>query len=363
MTDYLASLAEMEQSNSREKSDPALSAPLRTYGLNDFLSLNIPVRKMLLSPWLTEKGLAMIFAPRGIGKTFLGLTAAYAVAVGGEFLGFKAPRPRKVLYIDGEMACSDLQERVGYIAAGFNAKAPDQDYFRMLSADVQEFGLPDLAMPEGLRAINNDLKDADLIVLDNLSTLVRSGKENEAEAWSVMQAWILGQRRAGRSVLLIHHAGKNGGQRGTSKREDVLDTIIGLERPDGYRSSDGARFNLKFEKSRHFHGPDAEDFEARYEVRDGKALWSRQKIPSKVEKGLAAISQGMSLRGAAKATGIPRSTIQRHRKMQGQSVTMTVPLSQTLGSGTLGQVETAENAAEFAPPLMGFDKLTTDPSL
>jgi hypothetical protein len=38
---------------------------------------------------------------------------------------------------------------------------------------------------------------------------------------------MLEQRAAGRSVLLVHHAGKGGGQRGTSRKEDTLENPAG----------------------------------------------------------------------------------------------------------------------------------------
>ena len=46
-----------------------------------------------------------------------------------------------------------------------------------------------------------------------------------------MQRWLLSLRRRGKGALLIHHAGKGGQQRGTSRREDVLDTVIALRGP------------------------------------------------------------------------------------------------------------------------------------
>ena len=49
-----------------------------------------------------------------------------------------------------------------------------------------------------------------------------------------MQAWLLELRRRGMTVLLIHHAGKSGDQRGTSAREDIMDTVISLRRPREY---------------------------------------------------------------------------------------------------------------------------------
>ena len=58
---------------------------LRTVTLHDLQSMAIPERDMLLSPIIPAKGLVMAFAQRGIGKTFLGLNIAYAVASGVNF--------------------------------------------------------------------------------------------------------------------------------------------------------------------------------------------------------------------------------------------------------------------------------------
>jgi transposase len=63
---------------------------------------------MLLSPVLPEKSLAMLFAPRGIGKSWLGLSIGVAVASGGSLLKWEAPAPRRVLVADGEMPLADL---------------------------------------------------------------------------------------------------------------------------------------------------------------------------------------------------------------------------------------------------------------
>ena len=104
-----------------------------------------------------------------------------------------------------------------------------------------------------------------MIVMDNLSTLIRTGKENEGEGWLPVQEWVLRLRRRGISVLFIHHAGKAGQQRGTSRREDVLDTIIVLKKPADYTSGDGAYFEIHFEKARGLYGDEVKPFEARLE--------------------------------------------------------------------------------------------------
>src|SRR5215468_5734601 len=67
-----------------------------------------------------------------------------------------------------------------------------------------------------------------------------------------------------------YHAGTNGRQRGTSRREDALDTVIALRRPEDYSPEQGARFEVHFEKLRNrVDGNGAVAFEARIETADG----------------------------------------------------------------------------------------------
>ena len=55
---------------------------------------------------------------------------------------------------------------------------------------------------------------------------------------------------------------KGGGQRGTSRKEDILNTVISLRKPPDYSPAQGARFEVHYEKARGFYGKDAEPFEA-----------------------------------------------------------------------------------------------------
>ena len=49
---------------------------------------------------------------------------------------------------------------------------------------------------------------------------------------------------------MLHHVNKEGGQRGTSAREDNLDISIMLKTPHDYVPEDGARFIVHFSKAR-----------------------------------------------------------------------------------------------------------------
>jgi hypothetical protein len=62
----------------------------------------------------------------------------------------------------------------------------------------------------------------------------------DTDGWTPVQSWALSLRRAGKSALFIHHGGKSGAQRGTSRKEDVLDAVISLRRPPDYLPEQGA---------------------------------------------------------------------------------------------------------------------------
>jgi putative DNA primase/helicase len=94
-----------------------------------------------------------------------------------------------------------------------------------------------------------------LIVLDSLSTLVRSGpEENSAESWIKIQEWALKHRGEGRTIIFVVHEGRNNKPRGTSKREDVLDTMIGLRPQPNEGDDDCTTIKLEFTKHRGFFG-------------------------------------------------------------------------------------------------------------
>ena len=113
-------------------------------------------------------------------------------------------------------------------------------------------------------------------------------------------------------MILVHHAGKDGQQRGTSKREDVLDTVIDLRRPQNYVASQGVRFELYFQKGRQLYGADAEPFEASCEVENDRALWTRAPISNIHQDEARRLSdEGQSIRQIAAEMGISKSTAAR----------------------------------------------------
>jgi hypothetical protein len=211
----------------RDSGTPSVLAlpALKVDTLEYFTSLVLPARQHLLTPIISRRSLAMLYAPRGVGKTHVVMGMAYAIASGGSFLRWQAPGPRKVIVVDGEMPAELLQQRVRRLS-GCGARPVPPGYFSILAMDRQELGVSlNLALPRDQERVEANLGDAEFLVLDNISTLVSGGRENDAESWDSMQAWLLHLRRRAVSVLLVAHAGRGENARGTSKREDVLDCV------------------------------------------------------------------------------------------------------------------------------------------
>jgi len=176
-------------------------------------------------------------------------------------------------------------------------------------------GLRSLNDPAGQAAVEDLLlanPEVKLIVIDNLSSLC-GGAENDAESWQSMQSFLLKLRQAGFAVLLVHHSGKTGTQRGTSRKEDVLDTVIQLKRPKNYVAEDGARFEVHFEKSRAVSGAAVEPIELQLsEDHAGRLSWSVRSLDqSRMEQVAKMLEEGLTQKEIAEELGLNKSTISR----------------------------------------------------
>jgi AAA domain len=161
---------------------------LRPLDLKEFLGLSIKPREMLLDPILPEKGLAMLYAARGTGKTHVALGIGYAVATGTKFLKWSAPKPRRVLLVDGEMPAAALQERLASIIASAPETQLDPQNIQILAGDLIEAGgIGNLASPDVQAEIDRWLEGVDLLELDNLSSLTAVIRDNDAESWGPIQ--------------------------------------------------------------------------------------------------------------------------------------------------------------------------------
>ena len=80
------------------------------------------------------------------------------------------------------MPAGTLQERLTCISNRNAVEPPSPDYLRIVASDLHLDGLPDLSDPGSQGRYDDVLGGAKLIVVDNLSTLCRSGRDNDAES-------------------------------------------------------------------------------------------------------------------------------------------------------------------------------------
>ena len=274
----------------------------------DFLSLTFPKREFMLNPWLTTTGLAMIDAQAGHGKTWLALSIAYAVATGQPLMDWEVERQGRVLYVDGELPGELLQKRLRMLG-------PPSDNLRVLSHS--QFEMRSEAMPDIGEEIGRDFLDRvieqygiDLVILDSVSTLVRSGMDNDVESWRAVQAWSLKHRARGRAVIYLHHHGRSGNPRGSSSREIVLDTRLKLTRDAELSTERETAVKIEFVKAREFYGADTEPVLAFLQTEDGTVHWRRESVRDNTRDRVdELIKQGWKQTDIAKEMGLSKGRI------------------------------------------------------
>lgn len=255
---------EARRLHEQEVRERAQSAPavLRALTLPQLAGETFPDRRVLLAregaAVFREGHIGQIYAQRGHGKTWVGETLALVAATGATALGFSAPSPSRVLYVDGEMAGEEIQERFALLCERLNVGGTDN--LVIVAQDWQEHFLPRLDLPEGQAALEPLVGHAQLVILDNRSCLFDPEGEKDPSAWQPAQDYVLSLRRRGKAVLLIHHANRQGGARGHSKSEDVMNLLIRLSRPEDYSAEQGARFRVDFDKSRGVWGASVRPF-------------------------------------------------------------------------------------------------------
>ena len=267
-------------------------ANLKVYTLPEFAELKLPPKRYIIDPFLPERGLIEIYSKTGVGKTTFAMSLAMAAALGKPFLKWGVPKRWRVLYVDGEMSTQEMQERLNVTSTHFGRPANGLTNLRLICRDRLQLGIPDIGSTLGQSWFDDDAAWADVIFLDNLSCLWWSGRENDADAWSVIQQWLLKLKARGKSIIMLHHSGKNGSSRGTSRRHDILDTVIRLERPPSYTESEGAKFEVHFDKTRSFAGPKAEPIGMIYQSDGTQADWSNFRITNEREVEVAKLLQG-----------------------------------------------------------------------
>jgi putative DNA primase/helicase len=249
------------------------------FDAENFMSLDIPKKNKILNPWLSEQSIILISGWRGTGKTWFGLSIFDSISRGQSFGPWPTEAPVPSLYIDGEMNAADVQDRLLTLNNGCRGRrrAP---LFIYSDAYANSLGIPraNLRSERWRSELKKVLIDRKirLVGFDNIASLAAGIDENVKQAWDPINSWLLDLRFSGISSVLFHHTNKEGDQRGTSAREDNIDISIMLFQPHNYTPDQGARFIVRFKKSRiktdELHL--LQDYEFSLIENDGHVEWS-----------------------------------------------------------------------------------------
>jgi putative DNA primase/helicase len=300
--------------NSRTPEMLSPHEPLRLMRAEQLVRMEHPPIRQHWGHLITDRMLGMVYAARGSGKTFFAVGLCVSIASGKPFLGNKPSEPRRVVYLDGEMGSVLMSKRLKETQASLGARHLKR--IKVLAPDLCPRSLPSLATRDGQREIDRLIPtDTEVIVVDNMSSWNRGGRE-DAEGWGTWLDWMLRHKHSGRTIIIVHHANKNGGQRGTSAREDQLDFTIALS-PKSVQSQPGAlSFRLTWEKLRSIGQAHAAPMDVTRveDEKTGKITWQHQKAESTQDRYQRAVqlrAQGQSLSAIAKQIGVDKSTVSR----------------------------------------------------
>jgi AAA domain len=230
------------RASNTKQGKPAL--PYSVISARDFDAMPLPARVTIIVGVLFSKSLVEIHAWRGIGKTWIAMIMARCIALAEPFLQpqWAVLERRRVLFVDGEMAAIDMQER-------FKKLGPIPEMLDLMVSELlwgeEGQGLVlnnadhQARFVATLKELEAQGRRPEVIVFDNLSSLTAGIDENSNSEQDQLLAFFRQLRHEGYTVVFVHHDGKTGAQRGASRREDFLDLVIHLSQPKSGKKGHG----------------------------------------------------------------------------------------------------------------------------
>ena len=192
---------------------------------DDLLSLPDPI--WLVEDVLEADGLAVMFSPPNQGKSLLALDLAARMSCGLDWNG-KHVVQGPAVYLAGE-GMKGLGKRV---RAWSRLNGWRADRLAAIEASQIGFSLADAAsVAKFIRMVKRLPEPPRLIILDTLATVTPGVEENSSKelGLAIDRAKYI-RRETGATVLIIHHAGKDGRDlRGSTSLRGAVDTVLKVE--------------------------------------------------------------------------------------------------------------------------------------
>lgn len=263
-----------------EAFDPA--APPLAPSIASSLAALSPPAPEILGP-LAPGAITLIRGPRAVGKSWLALAMAHAMANGGALLGWQA-RPAPVLYVEAAMSGALLGARLRALGAAAELRV------------IRDERL-DLTGEEDQARLLDALPEDGVLVLDGLALLTRPGRE----AWQRFIGWLRMLRRAGHAVVLVEPTAR-------PVIAALADTVITLKpRP----SDQDLGFAVEIASRRRLPPADR-SFAVDLALASDGARWTRPSaIPPDLRAVVDAARGGRTVREIAAILGLPTATAWR----------------------------------------------------
>ena len=186
-------------------SEPKLPPEFKRTNTNDLMAAKFPALKAIV-PGYVFGGFTVLAGRQKLGKTWLAIDWAVAIATGGVALGSIDCDQGDVLYVDMENGPRRIQSRIRALFP-HERMLPDMSRLEWVTEAPQL----DKGFIDRLERWRVSVKDPRLVVIDVLQRIKPpgNGKQNAYEAdysiWSPLQGWAT---RHGVAVLGLHHTRK-----------------------------------------------------------------------------------------------------------------------------------------------------------
>lgn len=219
--------------------------------INAILSADIEPPNVIVPNFLVSGEATMLAALAGAAKTFISQYISACVATGSTCFGIPILKPHPVLYVDSELSRYQIQQRFKLIY-DFIGKTPHTNFLKIIHKKSFSSGIPDLTNPEGFEKLLPEIKRADVVILDNLSSLYRTAEELSQNDWNFYNDCLDEMRELGKAVLVLHHTDKDSrNYRGHSEIARAIDNVL-ISVKDKKQSDDTKTvISLRKPKSRH----------------------------------------------------------------------------------------------------------------
>jgi hypothetical protein len=203
---------------------------------------NKPKRKWHVEKLIKEKSLTVLYADGGTGKTYITLSLAVCAASGRDWLGYKIPRGLVTLFVDEESDEDDLGYR---FQACIKGEELEGDGLPIHFISGGGFTLDNPEAVQALRCLIVANK-AELVIIDSFSMILNGDENTKEDCQVVMRELRRLCNELGCSIVVIHHANKADGYRGSTAIKNSINTLIKVESTIIEQNESRASTLLKF---------------------------------------------------------------------------------------------------------------------